>query len=657
MEELPEDGAIEGRAQTCAADGDAIAPIDERAHRARAEQDEPSADASGRPKRAEAITAGRAPRAVSRSVVAADKSDDTREAGDAADNPGNPDNETSPDNTTSGIDAAADEVTASSSDDTAGQGVDPDDEGGTGIPSQPAIRAAPASSTRPDIPSPRSQLPKRPTRQPAHQPRANARSSTARVEHGDRNPAAASTREAESRNDDVGSTRFPLWITAVTVAAVATFAVFLIGLLKFFPAGRIDVLDRADHTTGELQLEFRNVPKGFEVKTSVAIYDRSYKYASGYSDPIHSSFVTKVSQEGQSDLQEVFIRADLVAPKRGKAGPAPVTWDINSSGSAKLAYLADIHDNGKLRSTSCSFSTIDGRVPDNAVKVNSHGPDPYKLSYAYLNSHHPADLQTALLGASADKATIDNTGIRGDATTYAGVICPGAVQRTPDPNVPDCKPSQVIPAVTVDPNDAAKARARALGTKPSVTTFGFCPPVITNIEVGGSTPLFFGSIFDKPQTINSSSGEFAVHLPRISVVGYDAAGHGNAYPVTISLYPSTLLSDTSISKELAPPEPVVDRARYRWIDEAKPTPAVWCSQDSQCPNGRVLIWEQKAVPLDLELTGKNIPEAHAAAHEENVGLVEWTVAATVLVPLLATEVTLFRSRKRSRSPHPPQAGL
>ena len=654
MEKLPEDGAGEGRAQTGAADGDAAVPADVPAYRADAEQGEPVTDASSCLYHAEAIITGRTSRAVSRSGTAADRCDDTRDARAVV--AGNPPNR---DNATGDLADAADEPSGSDDttdpDDTAGPGVDQDDEGQAGAPSLPATRAGSAFRTRPDIPSPGPQGPRRPTKQPAHPPRAKARSTTARSN--DRERGAAITRAAASRNDDVGSTRSPLWIIAVTVATVATLAVFLIGLHKFFPAGRIDVLDEADHASGELQLEFNNVPRDFEVETSVAIYDRSYKYTSGYSDPIHPSFTTKASQDGQSDLQEVFIRADLVAPKRGKADPAPVTWDINSSGSAQLAYLATVHDNGKLRSTDCSFSTISGRVPDNAVKANSQGPDPYRLSYAYLNSHRPADLQAALEGANADQATIDNTDIRGDATTYAGVICPGAAKKPPDPNVPDCQPSQVVPSITVEPNDAAKARARALGTEPPVITFGFCPPVITNIEVGGSTPLFFGSIFSKPQTINSSSGEFAVHLPRISVVGYDTAGHGNAYPVTISLYPSILLGDSSILKELAPPVPVVDRARYRWIDEAKPAPAVWCSQDSQCPNGRVLTWEQKAAPLDIELAGKNIPESDAAAHEENVGLVEWTVAAGVLVPLLGAEVALLRSRKRSRSPHTPQTGV
>lgn len=446
-----------------------------------------------------------------------------------------------------------------------------------------------------------------------------------------------------------------LFAIATTLAAVASLVVFMVGLHNFLPQGDIDALDKADHTSGKIVLQFLGVPRGFQVVTSVSIYDTTYTTDSN-GNPIHDGFSAKAPPDGSSDLGEISIRAELVAPKpSAKADPGPVTWVINSSDSGQLADLAWVHDNGKVPPGLCPTATMTDRIPDNATRISASGPDPKKLSYGYLRKHPPTGkvgphgtFTFPNFAATPDRSDVANEQVVGPATVYAGVVCPSPTSTTPEPHVPECKDSEVIPAVTVGPDAAEKAQAHALGTPPPVTQVGFCPPVITKIEVGDTGSLMFATQLNKPLMINSSSGDFATHLPQIRTVAVDDAGHQTVFPVEVSVYSRTLLGDAGLLREMAPQYPIVDPERYRWVSNVKPEPVVWCAANSQCPHGRALIWAQQATPLDIEVSGTDPEKAHAFQRGKDAGVVEWTVGLTVLVPLLGVLIGLRVHRKRKR---------
>ncbi len=467
-----------------------------------------------------------------------------------------------------------------------------------------------------------------------------------------------SGRPAEMGSDESAGT--PRWLTIGAAAAAGVAVVMVtIGLANSLPSGDIDAFDKANKSTGALYLKFLRAPPGFVAQTTVSFYDSTYSRAYGQSDPILDA--TLAHPSSRSNLLKVYVQSRIVAPGVEGKGPGPVTWLMDTVGSGQMQNVANVHDNGKLLKGACPTGYIDSRVPDNAVRLDPEGPDPSRLSFGYFNSHPPTFDANGLangqsvpmpdFGAGATEADVSNSLVKGDTTVYAGVVCPSVATDSVDSSPSsDCKMSDAAVTATLPSDPVDSAEARALGVNSPVTSIYVCPPTITEIHAGVTGQLNVGSILTSPLMINSASGDFAAHLPKVAVLAVDASGKASVLPVTIQAYPKDLLGLSNLPGGQAPSSPTVPASQAPYLTHVKPeTISLHCPGDPECDQGgRVLQWEQSTTPSDIEFSGTNRPIADAYRHNKDVGTAEYTIGLAFFVPLLGVLIQRGRRRRVKR---------
>ena len=423
------------------------------------------------------------------------------------------------------------------------------------------------------------------------------------------------------------------------LVVVFSMYVSVIGIMNIIPPGSFDAVAEAQAAEGNLTLRYLEAPPGFHTETEVNFYDQ--RYVREYSNS-GNIFPGELSASGsRSDLLKVTIVSRLVAAKSGSA-TQPLPWVLTSRGEGQLASYARVEDSGKVMQATCGTSYISGRVPDNAVRVRATGPDPERLSFGYMTAHPPMfDVEALMAGksvslpdwsGSADQAVFNNSSVKGDTTAYAGSVCPGEeVSNAEKPDVPSCQPQEVASLPDTDSEDAAVAKA--LGSPAPTTTISTCA-TLTSIKLGGATgELRIGAAFNVSSVHNSASGQYAVHLPRISVLAEDANGNARLQPLQVRVFAGELLGDTSGKLDKAPADPVVPVARARYIALATPPLTSSCQDAPSCKDGpQLLSWSSTSAPLEISLAGENPAIAQRYQHYKDVGTIELPIGLALLIP-------------------------
>lgn len=447
--------------------------------------------------------------------------------------------------------------------------------------------------------------------------------------------------------------RFRRSYRLAVAAALAAVSLWMTvdGLGNQFPDGRVDTSLVASSRTGSLTLRFLDVPKGFAASAKFSLFDSRYVRPGDSTEPLLSATVVQVTDRSDLGLLRMEVEATIPA---AASNDRPLIWILTSSGSGQLGMLANVRDNGKIVKTSCGAGLyLSSRVPDNAQRLSGRGPDPAALAIGHMNEHPPAlDVDGMLSGTpvplpnfagSADEATFSNATVIGPTTVYAGVLCPGiASVPARETKAPKCKATPTdVGTLPAGPEEAAIAQA--FGQPPPQYTMTTCA-TITEIRLAGSDGrLHVGSYFQRPQMVNSSTGEFAAQLPSVRALATFKNGTEQQLPVQVAAYSSEL---NGVRAEVAPRRAFVTGSRASYLTNTQPDPLPACPPRPACADGATrLEWSSPTGdPLAVRLSGINPELANRYEHDREAGIVRWSVGLALLIPLLGSILQMLARR-------------